>query len=339
VKLAIVTAAFGMAILLTAIALRQHGSSPHGESSGAKPIPIEPTKSRREPASPLRQIPSADEPTTLGESRSRSRGRIRNVLVQFPDGVEISVRLKSIPMIGPPFPRPGHLAERYGDLVRLAEGGDGPSARTLWKWLSSCERAYADETSLNAAIGRLRTDKVLVYPNNVRPPMPLRGTANLAEVERVDLKEPFEFCRGVTPEQRSTAKQWLDIAVAAQDYSALQDWATSFGDTADGKKAWEYIWGLGYRGALSPLAIKALKGVPSGTPDYVDVYAYSLADFKLYEAAYGLSGNAGHQKVLTALENSLRGMLGNLTPEQTQQATTRARQLIADNRNCCYGMW
>ena len=101
----------------------------------------------------------------------------------------------------PPFPARA-ARESYADLVSLAEQGDAGAARALYKWLKICERAYGDEAALQRATARLHADRVMTYPDAVRPPMSLRVGVDVKEFERIELREPYEFCIGISAEQK-----------------------------------------------------------------------------------------------------------------------------------------
>ncbi|MGH8237022.1 MAG: hypothetical protein ACREXP_08370 [Steroidobacteraceae bacterium] len=228
--------------------------------------------------------------------------------------------------------------DRYAELARMAQQGDGAAARSLHKWLKICQRAHGDEASLQSAIARLHTDRVVASADPTRPPMVLPIGADAKEFERLELRRPYEFCSGITAQQKDEAARWLDVAVQAGDFQAVQEYAVQLGATPEALKIWETLWQeQGFRGSLSPLAIKYSQGVAGGQPDYVRAYAYKLIEVKLLEAVYQDSASPNHRSMLGAMQESLRYTGGFLDPQQTVAAEALAKQLLAENPNCCSG--
>lgn len=258
--------------------------------------------------------------------------------IAFPDGTTIHVTLKPVVVPWSGVQMPERLADAYADLKQRAEGGDAPAARTLYQWLSRCDRAFEDEASFNAAVERLHTERVLMSPN-ASGPRRLPAGADVAEWERLELRQPYEFCKGITAGQKAEAGSWLQLAARAGDYIALQRWAQSLGDTPEGLAALEDLWNRGFSSVLSALAIRNSRGILSAAPDHVRAYAYSFINFKLLEAAYEGSSSPTRRMMLMAVEDSLRYRGGLLTPQETQRAIELAAQLLAENPNCCTGSW
>jgi hypothetical protein len=292
---------------------------------------------------------AAGTPTLGGRTERRpppstdvEQGRVaaspRKVGITFEDGTTIPVELRPIRLAPAPFPVPARLADRYAELVRMAQQGDGAAARSLHKWLGVCQRAYGDETSLHNAIARLHADRVVISPDATRPPIVLPVGADVKEFEKLELRRPYEFCSGITAQQKAEAPRWLDVAVQAGDFQAVQEYAVQLGDTAEALKIWDTLWQeQGFRGSLSPLAIRYSNGVAGGPPDYVRAYAYKLIELKLLEAAYQDSASPNSRNMLGAMQESLRYTGGFLDPQQTAAATALAKQLLAENPNCCSG--
>ena len=84
----------------------------------------------------------------------------------------------------------------------------------------------------------------------------------MKEFERIELREPYEFCIGISAEQKDEALHWLELAAKAGDLLIVAEYAAEFGDTPEALNIWETLWqSQGYSGSLSPLAIKYRKGV------------------------------------------------------------------------------
>lgn len=286
-------------------------------------------------------IDPQDEP--LSEvARTETAVEDQELQVRFPDGTLVSVRMREVHPDPPPVDVSESLTSNYAKLRSLAESGNAAAARTLSRELQRCRRAYSDEASLNAAINRLRATRVVIYPNGSRPSVELRPGDDVATFVERELESPYEHCEGITNEQKAEAAQWARVAADGGDYLGFQDWATELGWTQAGFDAWENVWERGYKAALTPLAMMYRKGIPTsagGQPDYVRAYAYSFVGFKLREAAYAGSASQAHRGRLVAMEDSLRHWSSYLTPQQTDEAVSLAKQILTENHNCCAGSW
>ena len=143
---------------------------------------------------------------------------------------------------------------------------------------------------------------------------------------------------GISAAQKDEALHWLELAAKAGDLLIVAEYAAELGDTPEALNIWETLWqNQGYSGSLSPLAIKYRKGVVTGEPDYVRAYAYQFIELKLLQAAYESSASPHRASLLGAVEDSLRYTGGFLNPQQTAAAEALAKQLLAENPNCCSG--
>ena len=130
------------------------------------------------------------------------------------------------------------------------------------------------------------------------------------------LRGPYEFCRGITPEQKAELPTWTERAAEAGDAFGLTSWARSLGETEAGLAAWEKAWRHGIRGALAELATLYERGVADGQPDYVRAYAFRLISLKLHEAWYGERPSTMQRNDVDSMERSLRHTSGFLTPQE-----------------------
>jgi hypothetical protein len=270
---------------------------------------------------------------------------IQEIRVTFPSGRIVPVEMKEVPE-SPPLPDtfyPRPLIEQYAQLRNLAEAGDPVAARTLFRELKRCRRAYSSKESLREATEKLRRDRLIVLPaSSGRPPLRVPDGEDLSLAEDNWLKKPFEQCAGITEEQKAEAIRWIEISAAANDYQGLQEYALELGYTPAGVEAWERIWDMGYKAALAPLARLYTLGVPpitGGQADYVHAYAYRFIGYKLMEAAYQGSTTANHLRHLSGLRDGLNHTAGFMSPAQIEEATTLAENLLAANPNCCASAW
>ena len=279
------------------------------------------------------QAPAIVGAVELGEE-SKTSGL--EAVVKFPDGSAVPVVLRTVEI--QTIPKPQRLAEVYEDLAQRANSGDGVAARTLHTWLQHCRHAFADKASLEKAITRLKTERVVTSADG-RPPRRLRPGVSIEQVEEGEFREPFEFCEGVSEAQKQEAETWLELGAKAGDYKAMQTWAAHKRYSQEAVDYLEALWQGGYSAALPGLAIRYGKGVDGGQPDYVRAYALKLINLKLLEAAYEGSGSPTHRMKLGAVEDSLHGTAALLNPQQTQEAVVLATGLLRENANCCLGLW
>ena len=257
--------------------------------------------------------------------------------VSFDDGTRIAIGMRPISLTSPPFAAPERLLDRYAELLRLAREGYPGAPRTLSKWLKICQRAPLDRASLDRAIERLHATREVTWSDPSRPTLKLRPGADLKQFEQMELRQPYEFCQGITAEQRGEAEHWQEVAVEMGDLQAVQEYASGLGNTPEALRMWETLWNeQGQRGALQPLATIYSKGVGGAQPDHVRAYAYMVVEQKLLELIDRESGQS-QRAMLAAVDNSLRYLGGFLDPQQTRAATVLAQQLLADNPNCCSG--
>jgi hypothetical protein len=225
-------------------------------------------------------------------------------------------------------------------LSQRAERGDSGAAYNLHRWLSECRYAFADDEALEGAIARLRKEHVLQFPDYAPPPTS-RPSSNVA-VDEAGLRQVYEFCKGVTAEQRAQAPAWLNMAVARGDLVALRAQAMELRRSAPDRyyEAVKSLWeDHGFTGALSPLAVIHKHGrTPEGQPDYVRAYAYQFAELKLVESVYGNSQFPSHRNLLRGIEGALSNTSSYLTPQETQEAIALAERYLKDNPHCCVGI-
>lgn len=277
------------------------------------------TGSRELPPRPLRRIPA------------RSAQPLQ-LLLTLDDGTELPVSIRPFRMSS--IVRPERLADVYADLRRLAQNGDASAGYSLHRWLKECGRAHADEASLSKAVTRVRTEGVMTLGNGETRP-----TNDVVRAE-ASLNQVFAFCQGISQEQRDESPAWLAMAASTGELFALRAQADELRHSPDQfVAAYKELWYKhGYSGALSPLAIMYKRGFAGGQPDYVQVYAFQFAEFKLVERVYGQSVYPSHRNMLVAMEDSVRNTGSYLTPQETQQATELGVRLLKENQNCCVGL-
>jgi hypothetical protein len=289
------------------------------------------------PQAPRDHAAPAFERTPEAPLTRRKKAETRTGEVSFEDGTRVPITMRPVHLTSPPFALPERLVDRYAELVRLAQGGHPGAARSLFKWLKLCQRAPQDQASLDRAIERLHATREVTWSDPSRP-MKLRPGVDLKEFEKVELRQPYEFCQGVTAEQKAEAEQWLQVAVETGDMQSVQEYAAGLGITREALEVWERLWQKqGFRSSLQPLAIIYSKGVEGTQPDYVRAYAYLLIEQKLLELVDRESGVNDQRIMLASMDDVLRHMGGYLNPQQTEAAAALAKQLLVENPNCCSG--
>jgi hypothetical protein len=308
---------------------------------------------------PAEGIEEPSESGTTSTTRSSSRGNPfivpppppappdRNVSISFPDGTTLAVRLRQFVPAAPPVYSNERLTDVYEDLRRAAEQGHSAAARTLYEMLTTCQYAYADEPSLNAALRRLRTEGVLVFPESVRDVervQPVPEGLDRAQLENT-LTRPYEFCLGISEEQRGEALRWAEMAADRVDVLAMRKWAQELKKQGRAQESFELLdslWRAGDASAAMALAIFYQDDVPAffgGNQNYVRAYAFHLIRNKLYEAASQGSVSPNRANRLAAQEAALQSIGARLTPQGQQAAEALAVQLLVENTNCCLGTW
>jgi hypothetical protein len=257
------------------------------------------------------------------------------VTVVFPDGdIEIMAR----PIRTPPFPRPARLVDVYADVRALADKGDASAAFMLNDWLTQCGYGFEDQQSLDDAIRTLRRDRVLIYPDKARPKLRLKEQDAVEFYETI-LGQAFEWCQGISANQKAEAGFWLSKAAEGGELLALQQQAMESNDVETHWRGFQELWDRkGFTGALAPLALMFKQGnVPGGQRDYVRSYMYQLIEFKLAEAVYGQSAFPYHRNKLRGLEEVLANTASHLTPAETNQAIEAAKRNLQQHPSCCIG--
>lgn len=180
------------------------------------------------------------------------------IAIAFPDG---SRSLVSARKLSPPRDLPaGRLLDEYETLRNAAESGDGSAAEALYRGLNNCRMAYADEDALDAAIGVLRKERVVKLADG-SPATAIESDEDVDVVAESALRDPFDFCKGITTEQKGEAEKWLNVAANQGNLRAMRIRAALLGNTEEAVRAWETAWGTGDRLALEFLGKIHSRGI------------------------------------------------------------------------------
>lgn len=288
---------------------------------------------------PVATVDQAATALTPAKRQLARQGAIREISVAFSNGVTVPVRLRDVPFPGAPIRgERARLIDFYDQLAKRARAGEARAAHELSRQLQRCQGAYTDEASLNGAIARLREQRFVTYADG-RTSRQMPGDADVESMEETELREPFEFCRGVDGTTLEEAGMWQQMAINADYYWAWQDWARRLHGTAQEFEAWNTLWERGHFSVLQPLQVIHSRGVAGSPPDYIRVYAYNLIELNLMQAALGDSPSPTYRNWVIAVEDSLRHAGSYLTPAETETATALAVELLKNSPNCCIGKW
>ena len=262
----------------------------------------------------------------------------QDVSISLPSGATVHVHLKPVPPIYRVSGTPRRLLDIYDTLQAAAVAGDATASTFLHRMLEQCRLAYGDELSLRRAIDTLRRDRVLVLAGGDQPARRLPEGAPVLQIESASLQRPYEFCRGVTDEQKRTSQRWLQAAINQGEFWSLEEAAVKQGNSREGVASWQALWKRGHFSALPALSIYFEKGAGGAPPDYVRSYAYNYLQLKLMQAAYGTGKSRITLPHVQAVEASVRRSAGFLTPAQQEAALQLAEQLLHESVDCCMGV-
>lgn len=258
--------------------------------------------------------------------------------VQFGDGEVVTLRMTSEPsewLIGN---QP--LATHYEDLAKLAKGGNAVVAENLSDAIKRCETAYDTRANLDSALTLLRDRRLLQVRGE--PAAAIRGDVDIEKVAQTVLIEPFEFCSGLTNEQRTSAHEWQALAVSLGNADAAAAALETESDATKRQALFDILWAHGDPEALrakSQFYEERSKGNDARRDDSVRAYAYMFAmnEFAKYSAsvlAPGRLRTTYHNSIASALER----LDAALTPEQRRAGVKAAAELMRSNPACCWAL-
>lgn len=263
----------------------------------------------------------------------------KSVTLQLEDGGQHTVLLRRTP----PVITAGteSIAAEYHQLRAAAEAGNANAAYALYKALHMCSIAPRNEEELDRAIELLHTQR---HVRVLRPPY-IAVIPPGAELDGIEsgLRQVTERCTGVTSQQISESKEWLDAALKGGVPWAFKAIAQSMPDeslyTLDGLRAWTAVWRTGSVAALSWIAKIHRHGVHDAAvpaPDPVRAYAHQFLYVRLMRESAAASGGQVANLVASRLEDDLSGWADSLTSADRQRAARIAREVLAANESCCY---
>lgn len=270
------------------------------------------------------------EPRTTAERINGPR-----TVVSFPWGevVNVPVRLAKRDSNRDP-PRFG---DAYAGLRIRATNGDASAAGQLARGLMYCARAFTTDAEMARAVEQLHQNRVLQRAD-MPVGEPVSGELNVNEVEAEQIREPYEYCQGLSAAQKQEAQQWLLRAADAGDPWALFEHARQLGTSPGAFRAWERLWNTGVSqgslGHLSWLSEHGHRNEPQ-TPDVVSAYAYSYLDHQLVKSTYEGVNSPIYAQMIEGKAARLADLERRLRPAEIQAAIQQAKQILVENRACC----
>ena len=302
-------------------------------SSSSQPLITEPEAEDRlqiRPAAALQENAAADRRVVYIDP---SADASKNVVLSFDGLGDVPMTLRTYIAPLPSVELSDRIALIYDDLVEAAYSGDYPSARVLYQMLSDCREAYLEPSDLEAAIFRIRNEKVWVRPGDHHAE-PIPAGVDTSHLER-NLRLQQQRCDGITDAHLRDVKEWARLAAEGGDFLGMRFWVRELGNTQEAVEIWKQAWSAGYVNALQAMSLAYKRGVPTDTKeasDYVQTYAYQLAYFKVIEASYA----SQDASMMATIDGVLSSIGGNLTPNQQAEAERLAFDLLRSNTNCCF---
>lgn len=276
------------------------------------------------------------EPEVGTVERAEQQSAQRTSTLDFGDGERISVRFKPRPAVSE---RKGAtLLEVYAALRAAAEDGDGDAAFQLHRELGDCKRAYSNEADLAAAIELLQQTHQIKYADMSTPkPLVSDPSTDYEKLARDVLRKPYEYCKGITDEQKGEANRFLIKAANAGHSLALTEYARSLGDSPAAIPVWNRAWLQGDIWALGGLSKHLREPSPVGgkAPEPVLAHAYLLLHVRLIELVHGRE-TGPQPRMIVVLNDVLKRSSLALNPNDHETAVAMAKTLLSSNTNCCF---
>jgi TPR repeat protein len=262
----------------------------------------------------------------------------QQISIEFPDGEPVQIQAKRTPRWRAVEPDGQPLAAVYQSLRSEAASGGGSAAFALAAALNRCHYAYADESSLEAAIEKLRSTGEIVAPGAASAPTPLRPGTDRVRAEEDLFRRPYRFCKGISAAQRLEADFWLKRSAELGYPPAALTIGLRLGRTNEALKMLEIAWQSGRYDAVGHLGkLYELGKIGERAPDPVKGLAHLYIYHRITQAR--LSGATGpiRSKLFEQSKRDLDLRLTSASPAVREAALRLARTILADNSNCCYG--
>ena len=257
--------------------------------------------------------------------------------VTFSDGESLPVlwRMKSRDLV---VDSEKPLGQQYEELVALANAGNADAAVSLVEITEYCKSSFASQEEVDDAVSFAYQTHMLKFPGMAQP-------SAISEPEKVEeyidhlVREPYQRCVSLTPEQKQETDHWLRMAADLGDSLAMLEYGRLNEDKELREKYLTESWKGGEADALRLLSEHYGQAYESGESPSNKVLAYTmfLAYERLLDAAL-----EGHGPVARGWLHQNQDRLAEMTLRmhsyEISQATGMAKELIRSNPACCYSM-
>lgn len=232
----------------------------------------------------------------------------------------------------------GTPLENYEYYKVLAESGFGIASYQLANLMSSCSHAYLRRDELDEAIVQMR--RTSTYYDPKRDATVRIGEPEFIEEYVLGKIAHFESCKDFTTEQRDESDRWMKLAANQGYTTAMLDYGLQLSDPQESVELYKAAWELGDGGALGILAEGMEQVYDQGidptakVPAYVAMHAYVT----LLRSAYGDDVERVTGRLTLRNQAKLDEMAREMMPDELEAAVEQSRELITENKNCCYSM-
>lgn len=280
--------------------------------------------------------PTLDEnlDTVEADSKSSIHRRVGMSEAKFSDGDAATINwYVAVPDFLPPV---GPAEANHDRLKTEAEAGSGIAAYVLSEMMRTCSRTYVTRADLDVAIDKLQQTHTFINPANNKE-MRIADPENLDSYVKY-FHEDFEYCEGVTAEQRAAHLSWLEMSANNGFPLGMIEYGKHVSDPVISAGLFESAWKLGNGEALVLLSESYSELYEQGVDPGANVLSY--AAMKAYDVLLASSRGPNEQvnSRVDEIRSKLNKMRGTLLPHQLDEAEQIAKSMITSNRNCCSAM-
>jgi len=231
----------------------------------------------------------------------------------------------------------------YEELERRAVNGDAEAALALHQALGVCESyGYQSESDFRHALATLESEFRLPFAR-------IKGVVDIEsddETRDVDVQfytdlitRATEECRYVPGDAVENRRKFLELAATNGSSSAMKDLAEITSDKAERLALYMSAWEAGDYNAALWVGDGYEKGL-HGEPDPVTAFAYIVLGMEITRLTMtDRNGVVARHYERIADAYDMPGMALALSHEEYARAIEMAKELLASNKNCCFGLW
>lgn len=281
------------------------------------------------------KVPGADvDPQRLVHVPDPTQSASHRGAIRFFDGETVDVRFRSQDGNGPSYPE--HLASKLQEWKQAARSRDAEAARILYKALNRCrDNLYESDQDFAAAMDRFQQTHVIQktvagHELTVRK----EPTPELL----ADLRESYEFCKGIEEDEVLDAETWHETAAINGSVLAQLSLGQKLLNTPEGRAYLEMAWKAGNIDAAGWLGKSLTIRNDKISSNLVSAYAYKALYAELVRAEFESRGTAETSFAKTWMAADAKGIdriESQLRPHELEAAQKLTKKLYFDNSNCC----